>query len=144
MAYEGIGGPQVALAYYNNDPQNLIFLTGNASNPTVTNDTNAAITGTPPVTTVYRFTPFFSSNPENSSQKEAAIYPNPANDKITVQVNSDLSGSTYTITDLRGRIILTGQINSEKTDISISELPTDMYLLNLGGLNHRTFKVIRK
>ena len=94
--------------------------------------------------TIIRYTGTTGITEINSSSESLIVYPNPAENQITVQVDSDLFGSTYLLTDLLGRTIRTGKTIAEYTCISISELPKGMYLLNLGGENHRSIKVIKK
>ena len=80
----------------------------------------------------------------NSSSESVTIYPNPALEQFTLEANSDLLGSFYTLTDLTGKIIYTAEINSKNTVINISELSTGMYFLNLNGQIYQTIKVIKK
>jgi len=94
--------------------------------------------------TIIKYTGTTGIDETNPLSESLEVYPNPANDQITLQVNSYLLGSTYTLTDLAGRTIQTGQINSVKTEISISELTPGMYLLNHTGQNHQPIKVMKK
>ena len=58
-----------------------------------------------------------------------SIAPNPANNSFVLTVNSALIGSTYAITDLTGREILSGNINTLATSVSVSGLSSGVYLL---------------
>ncbi|MEI6696657.1 MAG: T9SS type A sorting domain-containing protein [Bacteroidota bacterium] len=72
------------------------------------------------------------------------IYPNPANSQINVQINTNLLGSTYTITDQIGKVVLSGKLNAEKSTIELSNLSGGIYLFSIGNNAKQTFKVIKK
>jgi len=59
------------------------------------------------------------------------ISPNPANDVFTLTVNSELIGTQYTITDLTGRSIISGNVNAVSTPISTSGLSSGVYLVTV-------------
>ena len=71
------------------------------------------------------------------------IQPNPAYDQLKVMVNVRMVGSTYSITEQTGRMLLNGKISSEVTGIDISALPTGLYLFNLGTQKSRFIKSIK-
>ena len=65
------------------------------------------------------------------------MYPNPANNQITVNTSSELIGSTYSVFDFTGKIILSGTVNSENTTIELKSLPNGLYVLQfetVGGI----------
>lgn len=55
------------------------------------------------------------------------LYPNPASESLTIQTSTQFTN--YRITDLSGRIVLSG--NLKQNAISIAELESGMYLLSL-------------
>jgi hypothetical protein len=62
------------------------------------------------------------------------IYPNPANDKLNIQINSQLLSPLsflLTITDLEGRIIYSSELNSPTTEINISDFASGMYFVKV-------------
>jgi hypothetical protein len=71
------------------------------------------------------------------------VYPNPANDIITVTVNAQLLGSVYLISDQAGRIFITGKIISEISMINISELSSGLYILKIGDKNKKVNKILK-
>lgn len=73
-----------------------------------------------------------------------SFYPNPASDLFTINVVKNLIGSTYIITDLLGKQILTGRLNNETSSIDISQLETGVYLLLIGQQRTQTLKLIKK
>ena len=72
----------------------------------------------------------------------AELFPNPSNGEFTVQ--NTFSYYTYTITDVVGNTILSGQMASKNTDIDLSFCQPGVYLLfiNGGTGNQQTKKII--
>jgi hypothetical protein len=66
------------------------------------------------------------------------VYPNPANDVLTVSVrlpqcDSPTTGQTeYQISNLIGQTLLQGHISAETQQIDISTLPAGMYFISVG------------
>jgi hypothetical protein len=81
----------------------------------------------------------------NKLSKELEIYPNPANDFITLSFNSDFnSGYTIFINDILGKEVLQIPVpnNSTQYNISISSLSSGIYHINVMGNNHQYHKKI--
>ena len=58
------------------------------------------------------------------------IYPNPASDIMTIKTNRiETSAAKYSITDLEGRVILSGNIMQGVNNINISTLTNGVYLV---------------
>ena len=55
------------------------------------------------------------------------VYPNPASDHLTIE--SEKAGGTIYLTDYLGRIVLTKQIDSDLTDLQITDLSGGIYQL---------------
>ena len=72
------------------------------------------------------------------------IYPNPTTNFVTVKVNSLLVGSRYTITDLLGKIVMSGKIAKESSSINMEQFSSGLYLFKIGGKSQQTFKIIKK
>lgn len=68
------------------------------------------------------------SNPEFEIQK-AIIYPNPSNGVFTVERDLYSEKEAYQITDVTGKIILTGELEAEKTQIDLTSLQSGVYFL---------------
>lgn len=79
-----------------------------------------------------------------SKQNQFKVYPNPATNQINVQINQNLIGSSYLITDQIGKIVLSGKLNAEKSTIEIGDLSGGVYLFSIGNNAKQTFKVIKK
>ncbi len=72
------------------------------------------------------------------------VYPNPANSQINVEINTNLIGSIYTITDQIGKTVLSGKLTKENSTIELGDLSGGIYLLSIGNNAKQTFKVIKK
>ncbi|MDR2083892.1 MAG: M28 family peptidase [Bacteroidales bacterium] len=59
------------------------------------------------------------------------IYPNPANDKI--YINGDYLNQQVDIYDINGKLMNSIRINSNITEINISDLPKGLYLINISN-----------
>ncbi len=68
-----------------------------------------------------------SSVIESFGDYGVTIYPNPSDDKIQIFGEFDLD-SRYEITDIRGAVILVGELKSDQS-IEISDLPKGLYFL---------------
>lgn len=61
------------------------------------------------------------------------IYPNPA--KKIVNITCEAKNAIYQIYNLSGQIVATGRISGQFTTINISNLPNDLYLVNVNDGN---------
>ena len=78
------------------------------------------------------------------SINDVNIYPNPATDILTVSLRSNVvSPVEYVLTDLQGRIVLSGALGQNTTNIDISTLTSAIYLLHLNGENVAAYKVVK-
>lgn len=61
-----------------------------------------------------------------------SVFPNPANNQIHIKFEQpNLVADTYEILDFYGRIILSGKITSQNTQINVEHLPSSLYLLQV-------------
>lgn len=67
------------------------------------------------------------------------IYPNPANEKITV-VSSELFENQYEIFTLNGRLLSFGRISTTNNSIDVSNLKSGLYILII---ENSTYKIIK-
>ena len=68
------------------------------------------------------------SNNEIITQK-FSIYPNPANDLVTISKNSAIDITSVIVTDINGRIVK--EINNDATTINVSDLNAGVYFLKI-------------
>lgn len=73
-----------------------------------------------------------------------SVYPNPANDQISIKAGKDNIGLPFFITDQMGRQVLTGKLNTETTQVDISTLSTGVYNFQVGEQTKQSFKVLKK
>ena len=66
------------------------------------------------------------------------VYPDPAVGQLNVEVNSNLVGSSYSITDQLGKEVLAGKMNFEKMKIEIAGLSHGIYLIKIGESSRKT------
>jgi hypothetical protein len=119
---------------YNLDGTTNIVTTQKYDGVSTWNNTNRVTFGYSPATAI----------PELA--KEAAdlsIYPNPATDVIRIESGKSIHGSTYSITDQAGKIVLKGKLIDENPSIDISTLPTGIYFLYFGEGSRNSYKVIK-
>lgn len=64
---------------------------------------------------------------ENTA-REFSVYPNPADDYIMISVDQP---TDFTISDIFGKIVLTGTISSDNQQIDISNLSSGMYFIKI-------------
>jgi hypothetical protein len=72
-------------------------------------------------------------------QSKFKLYPNPATDKITVEVSGETQDSHFEIVNIEDHKLMTSQITQSKTTIDISELPSGVYFVRL--TNDRTVEI---
>ncbi len=81
---------------------------------------------------------------EVSQSNLFSVFPSPAQNLINVEADNKLIGEVYTIYDNRGRIVLTGKINSNNTIIELGNLSGGIYIFRVGENMKQTFKVIKE
>ena len=66
-----------------------------------------------------------------------SIYPNPAGNLITIQLNASLMNAKYTITDLSGKQVAVGSVRNSQEVIDISNLSNGQYIFAVQTENER-------
>ncbi len=64
-----------------------------------------------------------------ANNNEFNVYPNPAQNEVYIE--SAITDGAYRITDQLGKVVLKGNINANKTVISLTELSAGLYFLNI-------------
>lgn len=75
-----------------------------------------------------------------SVQNLIELYPNPAQDHLYLNVQSDADFEGYRIFDVTGKQLLEGKISGPKTMIQISNLETGIYILETEGAHIKFIK----
>ncbi|MCL2328004.1 MAG: T9SS type A sorting domain-containing protein [Bacteroidetes bacterium] len=76
--------------------------------------------------------PFTTNIPEIDNNEPLNIYPNPANQYITVETSQEITGKKYHIRDINGRIVQGGSIQPQ-FKIDISHLKSGVYIFQIKG-----------
>jgi len=71
-----------------------------------------------------------------------SLYPNPARDYLKIDVNDDIIGSEFAISDLTGKQLMKGLIQGRMTLVNISELKTGIYFFRTGSKNPKIVKLM--
>lgn len=66
-------------------------------------------------------------------ESKLSLNPNPATDKITIEISELPIKSQISILNLNAQEILTRQITEPKTQLDISNLPSGVYFVQLTG-----------
>ena len=74
---------------------------------------------------------------------EVSVYPNPVDNIFTIEVSDFIIGQTFAIFDIRGRLLLIGNLNETKTPINVSSFATGTYYVNLPESN-KMMKLIKQ
>ncbi len=82
-------------------------------------------------------------NEHNDQTLIAEIFPNPVNNIITVKLNNQYIGYTYSIINILGKLIKRGSLSTE-TIIPVNDLQSGIYFLQVEGQRQQTVKFIKK
>lgn len=77
---------------------------------------------------------------------EILVYPNPTIDKVTIYIKDYLlQDLCFKLLSLEGKVIESGKINQESTQVNMEILPTGTYVLNVvGWVVQGNIKIIKK
>jgi hypothetical protein len=88
--------------------------------------------------TVMKFDSVFVGIKE-PQESRLLLYPNPATDKITLEISGETTESDLAIVNINSRVFITCQITKPKTQIDITNLPSRVYFVKL--TNDKTVEV---
>lgn len=75
---------------------------------------------------------FSTAVQEEGALAQAGIGPNPANDRLTINLGGDIRGNVaYSLTDVQGRTVQGGMITAPTTWLNVSDVPAGLYHLAL-------------
>lgn len=80
---------------------------------------------------------------EESISMHLVIYPNPATDRLSIQVNENMIGQAYTIHNVSGRVIISGKLLSTLTLIETTNWAVGHYVIVLANGMVRGIEVVR-
>ena len=70
------------------------------------------------------------------------MYPNPADNEVSLKVNNAYLNTDYILTNLLGQTLLKQKITNEDLTINIEEFASGIYFLNIQGI--APIKIIRE
>jgi hypothetical protein len=65
------------------------------------------------------------------------LYPNPAQETITIKSELNLNGKEYCIFDFVGKLVLRGKFSDDIKSVSVSELNNGVYILTISDSNNK-------
>ena len=80
---------------------------------------------------------------ESTNDNLFSVFPNPAQSIINVKTDISLVGKSYSIMDITGRIIQTGIIATENTEINLNSLSEGTYVLKINEKLNQSFRIIK-
>ncbi len=81
---------------------------------------------------------------EIKDEKSISVYPNPADDFITIRSDFNFNSSKYSLEDQAGKQVRTGRLTDRITTLDISGLADGLYILRVGDTRQHIFKIIKK
>ncbi len=79
---------------------------------------------------------------QQSDVEDIVLYPNPAQDKISLKGNRLMEGKVYVIRDISGKAILQGVVSDNSIDIT--SLTSGFYLVQIGDTDKKMLKMIKE
>jgi len=78
------------------------------------------------------------NNVRSSNELLINVYPNPANDVVTLQTATSVSGMYVEVTSIEGKVVRRIEFNSNgnAADLNVSDLSNGVYLLNIRSEEH--------
>ena len=88
-----------------------------------------------------KLTPDYSPVDLYSDISEIQIYPNPAQDNLTVKVDPALLNQPFQIFSITGQLVLSGKLTSENPEIHLNSISEGVYLLQIGNQSKKIVKI---
>jgi hypothetical protein len=71
---------------------------------------------------------------ENNLANFISVFPNPTNNILTIETNPKFNNYTYIITDIFGRVVIVGKLNS-KISLNLTDLSNGTYYLHVRDIS---------
>jgi len=82
-----------------------------------------------------------ANQPANSNFQ---VYPNPANEELNIQLNSENNKATISIYNTLGELVMTSKTNSINNKLSIRNLPSGIYIIDVNnGVSKHQQKIVK-
>ena len=82
---------------------------------------------------IYVGQPYLAIDDLSYGSETVTLYPNPATDIVTVSIPEQLISRSYTFSDLTGRVLFTGVLNSTVMSFGLNSLPPGIYVFRIGS-----------
>lgn len=79
---------------------------------------------------------------ENALVESFRIYPNPTENEIYINSNTQHIGNVYSIIDNMGKTVITGKITSDNTRVDLGHLSKGIYIIHLQENTNLTQKIV--
>lgn len=139
--FSGESGPQIYhdIFSFNTFQERSFWLHNNVSSPTTYIDLGAGdpINGVPANGTIYRFTPTtISSVNDLQTAVDFNMFPNPASNAVTINIDERMIGATATITDVTGRKMADVNLNTQYSLLN-TEFANGVYYVTVNTADGR-------
>lgn len=83
---------------------------------------------------------------ENAENINLSVYPNPSTDYLYLTSSDEISGLSFQLFDMNGRLLKSEKITENQTNIDMQGLVSATYFVkvNQGNKTVKTFKIIKK
>ena len=83
---------------------------------------------------------------ESAESISLSVYPNPSTDYLYLTSSEEIPSLSYQLFDMNGRLLKSGKINENQTDIDMQNLVPATYFVkvNQGNKTVKTFKIIKR
>jgi hypothetical protein len=75
--------------------------------------------------------------------KSFSIYPNPTTNQLTITLKAADIGTSYTVTDQLGKVVLSGKLNAVNSIVLLNDVANGMYTIRIGDDFKERFKIIK-
>jgi hypothetical protein len=116
-----------------NNPDSTLFVVP-VGLPAATYSLEVIANGIPSVAVSFTYSPCIAGIAQIQSLTDNLfLYPNPAGEQITLSSNGKMVGKNYCVSDVAGKIILSGKISSTQQPINLENFSAGFYFVNVPG-----------
>jgi hypothetical protein len=83
-------------------------------------------------------------NENINHNQQVSVFPNPVIDIISINLTELVSRENFIISDMIGKKVFSGKVEAGKTNINISHLRSDFYILTIGELRSTAIKILKQ
>lgn len=78
------------------------------------------------------------------TKKDILLFPNPASEQLTIQLNGNILGENYQLRDITGKVLQTGILNLELNQIDLKLLSKGLYFIQIGNQKQTVLKFVKQ